>query len=204
MAQPPRLGVYGGSFDPIHLGHLAIAEEVRATLALSTVSFVPAVWQPLKGRARSDADHRLTMARLACADNSAFLVDDLELLRPPPSYTVDTIAALRERHGPEAELWFILGSDAARDLPRWHRVEEVIAIARIAIVGRPGYDLSLPTLEAALPGLVGRSILIDGPRLDISSTELRRRIASRRPVRYQVPEEVRRYIGEHGLYQDDE
>lgn len=203
MAQPVRVGIYGGSFDPIHLGHLAVAEEARATLELASVAFVPAARQPLKGQAQSPPDHRLTMVRLACADNPAFYADDLELRRPPPSYTIDTLTTFRQRHPPPAELWFILGADAARDLPRWRRASEVVALTRLAIVGRPGHSVDLPALVAALPSLAGRCVVIDGPRLEISSTELRRRLGAGRPVRYQIPEPVRHYIAEQGLYTDD-
>jgi nicotinate-nucleotide adenylyltransferase len=200
-----QIGVYGGSFDPIHVGHLAVAEDARAALGLQQLLIVPAARQPLKAAAVQGASpaHRLAMARLACADNPAFLVDDLELERPPPSYTVDTLRALQARCGPEAQLWFVLGADAARDLPRWHRADEIVAIARLAIVGRPGASLHLPSLEAALPGLAGRYRTIDGPRLDISSSELRRRRAAGRPIRYQVPEAVWAYIETERLYADD-
>jgi nicotinate-nucleotide adenylyltransferase len=200
-AQPVRLGIYGGSFDPIHVGHLAIAEEARVSLGLARVALVPAARQPLKGYAQSPPDHRLAMVRLACADNPAFYADDCELRRPPPSYTVDTLAAFRRQHPPPVELWFILGADAARDLPRWRRADEVAALARLAIVGRPGFSADLQALTSALPALEGRVTLLDGPRLEISSTDLRRRLAEGRPVRYQLPEAVRLYIAEHGLYQ---
>ena len=204
MAQPVRIGIYGGSFDPIHIGHLAIAEEARVALGLASVAFVPAARQPLKGQAQGAPDHRLSMVRLACAGNSAFHADDLELRRPPPSYTVDTLLNLRERHPPPAELSFIVGADAARDMPRWHRAAEVIALSRLAIIARPRFELDMPALLAALPELAGRVTLIEGPRLDISSTELRRRLAAGRTVRYLIPDEVRHYIAEHGLYQDDD
>jgi nicotinate-nucleotide adenylyltransferase len=201
VAQPVRLGIYGGSFDPIHFGHLAIAEEARSALGLAAVAFVPAARQPLKGHAQTAPEHRLAMVRLACADNPAFYADDLELRRPPPSFTFDTLAAFRQRHPPPVELWFILGADAARDLPRWRRATEVIAIASLAIVGRPGHTIDLPVLAAALPGLADRHALIDGPRLAISSTNLRRRLAEGRPVRYQIPDVVLSYIAAQNLYQ---
>lgn len=204
MSQPVRLGVYGGTFDPIHCGHLAIAEEARFALGLTHVAFVPAARQPLKGQAQTTPGHRLAMVRLACADNPAFIPDDLELRRPPPSYTVTTIETFHDRYGPAAELWFVIGADAACDLPHWHRAADILSLARIAIVGRPGYSVDLPALTAALPALAGRCALLDGPRLDIASTDLRHRLATGRPVRYQMPEAVRLYIAEHHLYQDDE
>lgn len=200
-----RVGVYGGTFDPIHFGHLAVAEDARCALGLSRVIIVPAARQPLKGHAQGAGPaHRLAMARLACADNPAFAVDSSEIERPPPSYTIDTLSELRRRLGPAVELWLILGADAARDLPRWHQAARIVELARLAIVGRPGAALHPPALETALPALAGRYRLIEGPRLDISSTELRRRFAAGRPVRYQVPESVRAYVEAHGLYADDE
>lgn len=205
MSEPERVGVYGGTFDPIHFGHLAAAEDARAALGLSRVIVVPTARQPLKGHLQGAGPaQRVTMARLACADNPAFTVDTIEIERPPPSYTVDTLAALHERLGPTVELWFILGADAARDLPRWHQVDRIVGLVRLAIVGRPGSTLHLPSLETALPALAGRYRLIEGPHLDISSTELRRRLAAGRPVRYQMPESVRAYIEAQGLYADDE
>jgi len=205
MSESERVGIYGGTFDPIHIGHLAIAEESRAALQLNRVLIIPAARQPLKSEAQGAAPHhRLAMARLACADNPAFRVDELELRRPAPSYSVDTVQSLHERLGESTQLWFILGVDAARDLPRWHRVVELVALARVCIVGRPGYKLHRPSLEAALPALVGRYRLIDGPQLNISSSALRRRLALGQPVRYQVPEPVRSYIEAHSLYIDDE
>lgn len=200
MDEPARIGIYGGSFDPIHYGHLAIAEEARTTLALTSVAFVPAAHQPLKGQSQSAPEHRLAMVRLACADHPAFIPDDLELRCPPPSYTINTIESYHDRYGTNAELWFIIGADAARDLPRWHRVADLVSLVRLVIVGRPGYSVDLPALAATIPALVGRCVLINGPRLDVSSSELRRRLAADCPVRYQMPEPVRLYIAEHDLY----
>jgi nicotinate-nucleotide adenylyltransferase len=199
-----RIGVYGGTFDPMHLGHLAIAEEARVTLGLQRVLVVPAARQPLKHASQGAApEQRLAMARLACADNNAFEVSDLELRRPPPSYTVETLAALRHTFGPRPELWLILGADAALELPRWHQLERICQLARLAILARPGYRLDLPALERELPMLAGRCQQIDGPLLEISSSHLRRRLRLGLPVRYQVPEAVRAFIEQHGLYVDE-
>jgi nicotinate-nucleotide adenylyltransferase len=204
MSQPARVGIYGGTFDPIHHGHLAIAEEARVALALSRVIVVPAARQPLKhGAQGAPPPDRLAMVRLACADNSAFTVADLELRRPPPSYTVDTLRELRDELGAATELWLILGADAARELPRWQRVDQLVALARLGIVGRPGYELDLAALEAALPALAGRYRVIEGPQLAISSSDLRRRLTLGMPIRYQVPEPVHAYIAAHNLYTDD-
>ncbi|MCX7791135.1 MAG: nicotinate-nucleotide adenylyltransferase [Chloroflexaceae bacterium] len=201
---PIRVGVYGGTFDPIHIAHLAIAEEARWALALHQVRLVPAALQPLKDLPPGATPaQRLAMIQLACADNPAFVPDDLEVRRPPPSYTVETLDHLRARFGPAVELWFIIGADAARDLPRWHRVSELVTLARLAVIGRPGHSFDPLAFERAVPAGVGRYVLLDGPRLDLSSTEIRRRIATGRPVRYLVPEAVRQYIADHGLYREE-
>ena len=200
MGKREQVGVFGGTFDPIHFGHLAIAEEARAALGLSQVIFVPAAHQPLKSRAPELAEQRLEMVRLACADNPAFRVDDLELRRPPPSYTIDSLTSLHDRFGTEVEFWFILGADAAHDLLRWHRIEQILALTRLAIVGRPGHHFDLMALQATLPALVGRAMIIHGPRLEISSSDLRRRLSEGLPVRYQLPESVRHFILTHQLY----
>jgi len=198
-----RIGIYGGTFDPVHIGHLAIAEDAHHALGLDHVIFVPATRQPLKGDRQGAAPaQRLAMVQLACAENPHFVASDVDLRRPPPSYTVDTIAALRAEMDFAADLVFILGVDAARDLPRWHRAAEIIRLARLAIVGRPGYHVSLAKLEFDLPGISARSTIIDGPRLEVSSSDLRARLASGRPARYQIPDPVLAYIAEHGLYRE--
>lgn len=198
-----RIGLYGGSFDPIHVGHLAVAEDARVALGLSRVLVVPAARQPLKplGQGAPAAD-RLAMVRLACADNPAFVADPVELERPPPSYTIDTVEALRTRFDEQVELWLILGADAARDLPQWHRAAELLALVQLAVVERPGVRVDFPALESALPALRGRYRRVEGPGLDISSTVLRRRVAEGRPIRYQTPDPVRAYIETNKLYVD--
>jgi nicotinate-nucleotide adenylyltransferase len=196
-----RIGIYGGSFDPIHIGHLAIAEDARYALDLVQVVFIPAARQPLKSDAQvTSGVHRLAMTRLACQSNSAFKVSDIELRRPPPSYTVDTLTALRAEFAGASELVFILGADAARDLHRWYRAAEIPHLAHLAIVGRPGYGVDLAALTTALPGLAGRYTLIDGPHLEVSSSDLRLRLAAGRPTRYQIPDPVLAHIAEHELY----
>ncbi|MFV9503152.1 MAG: nicotinate-nucleotide adenylyltransferase [Oscillochloridaceae bacterium umkhey_bin13] len=196
-----RIGVYGGSFDPIHYGHLAIAEEARVVLELDQVLFVPAARQPLKDQAQSEANDRLRMVQLACQDHPGFMVDDLELRRPPPSYTADTLATLHERFGPATQFWFILGADAANELPRWQRLTQILELAHLAVVGRPRVQFDLAALQAIYPQFAERVVSIDGPQLEISSSDLRRRLAAGLPVRYQLPEVVRAYIADHGLYQ---
>lgn len=196
-----RIGVLGGTFDPIHYGHLAIAAEARHVLQLDRVLFVVAAQQPLKARGHiASATQRLAMVELACAGEPAFAPSDVELRRPPPSYTADTLRELRALAPPQAELWFILGADALAELPRWHRAAEIIALARLAVVQRPGSALDLAALDGRLPGLRARTTPIEGPRLDIASRALRERRAAGLPLRYQLPDTVIAYIEEQGLY----
>lgn len=194
-----RIGILGGSFDPIHYGHLAIAEEARIILNLDRVLFVPAARQPLKsGTHAAPPEMRLTMAHLACATNSAFEVSTAELDRPGPSYTVTTLETLLTKT--QAKLFFILGADALADLGRWYAVERILALAKIVAVGRPGAAPDVAHLAERLPALASRLIQIEGPRLDISSSELRRRVAHGKSIRYLTPDAVVEYIALNGLY----
>lgn len=193
------IGILGGTFDPIHYGHLAVAEEVRVALRLDRVIIIPAGEQPLKiGRCTALPEHRLAMARLACADNPFFQVSSIEIDRPSPSYTHVTLQLLHDQ-GLD-NLYLILGADALADLPRWHETPRVLTLARIVVVSRPGTDIDLPALSQMFPALPERLITIEGPRLDISSTDLRQRVAQGRPIRYQTPDPVVAYIEAHGLY----
>lgn len=194
-----RIGILGGTFDPIHYGHLAIAEEARLAAQLDRVVFVPAAHQPLKrGTHVATAEQRFAMVDLACAPNSAFEVSRIELDRPGPSFTLTTLEAFQAAR--LGELFFILGEDALADLTRWHGVERIIELAQIIAVGRPGRMLDLARIFQKLPTLEGRLVVLPGPALDISSTALRRRVASRQPIRYQTPDAVVAYIDEQGLY----
>jgi nicotinate-nucleotide adenylyltransferase len=199
----PRMAILGGTFDPIHLGHLAIAEDVRFALNAEHVLFIPAAQQPFKiGRPMTPAADRLAMTQLATTDNPAFAVSDVEIRRGGVSYTVETLEQLHQEH-PLTELYFIVGADAAPDLPKWFKIARLLQICRIVVVRRPGYPLDLETLFAALPPARDRIAVVDGPALDISASELRQRLTSGRPVRYHLPVAVWRYIEEHGLYQDE-
>jgi nicotinate-nucleotide adenylyltransferase len=204
MATLRRLGIYGGAFDPIHFGHLAIAEEARWACCLDQVLIIPAASQPLKPGHYAAAHHRLKMVKLACAGNPALIPSKLELERPPPSYTIDTLRICQAQYGTDVELVLIVGADAAADLPRWRDCEQIAHIARLAIVHRPGYTLRLDTIFAAIPAFANRITVIEGPKLAISSTDLRRRLADGRPVRYQLPDAVLEYIIQHRLYQAEE
>jgi nicotinate-nucleotide adenylyltransferase len=197
----PRIGILGGTFDPLHYGHLAIAEEARVALRFERVLFVPAAQQPLKhgGHVATPAQ-RLAMTRLACAGNAAFEVSPIEIERQGPSYTIDTLRTLHTAGLGEPHL--ILGTDAVADLHRWHAAEQIVALARIVAVARPGFELDIVALTRDLPGLGGRLTLLEGPRLDISSSALRRRIAEGRAIRYQTPDAVVEYIAAQRLYQE--
>jgi nicotinate-nucleotide adenylyltransferase len=196
------LGVFGGTFDPIHHGHLAIAEEARESLGLERVLFVPAAASPFKAdRTATDPAHRLAMVEAAIEGNPAFSCSRLELERPAPSYTVDTLAALgTEGTGPD-DLWLILSSEALAGLPRWHEPGRILDLARLAVVPRAGTDpLGPDWARAAFPGREDRFTFLSGPLLPISGSVVRRRAAAGRSVRYLVPDVVARYIKMYGLY----
>ncbi len=199
-----RIAILGGTFDPIHIGHLAIAEDARWALQADRVLFVPTAQQPLKYvRHRATAEQRLAMVELAVADNPCFAVSDLEIRRGGLSYSVDTVAAIKEQH-PAADLVFVLGVDAVELLPRWHQIERLIDLCRFAVLLRPGFDLSLDSLFTTLPMLRGRMMIIDGPAFEISATDIRLRLQTGQPVRYHLPPAVWYYIEQHGLYRSHE
>lgn len=196
-----QLGVLGGSFDPIHHGHLAIAHEVAWALGLTRVLLVPTAQQPLKRQGHgASAAHRLAMVELACANDPLLEPCAIEVERPGPSYTVDTLSELRQRFGTKAVLWFVLGADALGELPRWYRAADLLQLCRFAAVGRPGASVDLAAVERELPGISARLTVVAGPGLEISGTELRRRLAAGQPVRYQLPDVVVDYIRQHQLY----
>jgi nicotinate-nucleotide adenylyltransferase len=196
------VGILGGTFDPIHHGHLAIAEEARESLGLETVVFVPAAESPFKTeRATSPAADRVAMAEAAIAGNPAFDVSRMEIERPAPSWTVDTLEELAELgHGP-ASLWLILSSEALAGLPRWRDPGRIIDLARIAVVPRGGFEPLGPAwVEDHFPGREDRFRFLAGPLLPISGSVVRRRAAVGRSVRYLVPDAVAGYISQHALY----
>jgi nicotinate-nucleotide adenylyltransferase len=197
-----KVGILGGTFDPIHYGHLVAGEEARCALGLERVLFVPSARPPHKVEYPvSPPEVRVEMVRLAIADNPAFELSTIELDRPGLSYTVDTMAMLQEQLGPSADLYFILGEDALADLPTWHQPEKLLDICQLIAVNRPGYhSFSLRLLERQLPGVERRVHPVRIPELAIWSTELRARVASGLPIRYLVPDPVHDFIYQHGLY----
>ena len=198
-----RLGIFGGTFDPIHHAHLAIGEEARVRLALDQVLFVPAAHQPLKTNHGASAQNRLAMVWSATATNPAFAVSDIEIRRKGVSYTIDTINALRQQH-PNSELWFIIGADSIHTLPRWHKIDQLIPLMQFAVFERPQSSNDFNAVFQALPTLASRMTRFVGPRIDLSASELRERIAQHLPIRYLVPDTVAKYIEEKKLYQNKE
>lgn len=197
-----RIGVFGGTFDPVHTGHLIIATELRFVLGLECVLFVPAGRPPHKtSQEISDNEHRLTMLQLALDDSPWFDISLVDMQRPGPSFTADTLAILRSELAP-AELVFLMGSDSLRDLPAWHEPQRIVAQAEIGVARRPGIDVDLEHIYTQIPNARGRIQIVDVPLIGISSTDLRERVRTGRPIRYQVPLAVEHYIVEHGLYRD--
>lgn len=210
-----KIGLFGGTFDPIHWGHLRSAEEVREAFRLDRIIFIPTSIQPLKRDAASAATDRLAMARLATADNRAFTVSDIEVKRPGKSFTVDTLRDFAARR-PKHSIYFIIGMDAFRDIGRWKDFKELFALAHFIVHSRPGSGDRFGS--AAIPVAARKSFCYDrardafrhksGTRLHflrltdiaISASEIRSRVRKGKTIRYLVPEKVERYIKRRGLY----
>ncbi len=199
-----KLGILGGTFDPPHIGHLVIAQEAMAYLQLSQVVFVPTRYPPHKPtQDLTPIDLRLEMVRLAIARNPRFTLSRVDVDREGPTYTVDTIRLLRRQYDEKTELYFIMGMDSLVNLPTWHRPEELIHLCWLAVLNRPGYRVNLDELEKILPGVRDRVILIPSPSLEVSATDLQRRVQNGEPIDHLVPEPVAAAIYEHGLYSDN-
>ena len=200
---PGSLGILGGTFDPIHHGHLLIAEEAREALGLERVLLVPVASPPHKpGRPVTPAGHRFAMLELAVADNPAFEVGRLELERGGISYTLDTLLALRgERGAGASDPWLIMSEEALAGFPTWHEPDRILELCRLAVVPRGGHaPLGDGWAGEHVPGHEDRVRFLPGPLLPISGSVVRRRAAAGRSVRYLVPEPVARYIADHRLY----
>lgn len=197
------LGVLGGTFDPPHIGHLILAEAAYEALNLDQVLFVPAAEPPHKHRLPiTEVKHRVAMVQAAIRDNPHFALSEVDITRPGPHYTADTLRLLKERFA-GADLYFLLGGDSLRDIATWHEPAGIIAQARLAVMRRPGTALDISHLEAALPGISERVAFVDAPIIGISATSLRERLRTGRSVRYQVPDGVAQYIAAHQLYKDE-
>ncbi len=201
MSEARAIGIMGGTFDPIHVGHLAVAEEAREALGLDRVLFVPAGQPPHKlPGSVSPVRDRVAMVQLAIAGNPAFELSTLEIERDGPSFTVDTVDALASAHS-KATLHLILSAETFAELPSWHEPERLFESARMAVVPREGYPAPDPAwIARAFPGREDRVDYLGGPRLGLSSTALRTRVAAGRSIRYLVPEAVEAYIVDHALY----
>jgi nicotinate-nucleotide adenylyltransferase len=199
-----RLGVLGGTFDPIHYGHLVIAEDARVYLDLEKVLFVPAHVPPHKPQGTYTAfEHRVRMTELAIADNPHLVLSLIEAGRVGPSYSVDTLRQLQVEYGPGVELYLVVGMDSLTNFLSWHEPAELLKLCRLVVAERTGYRANLPALAQVLPEIAQRVHMIDTPELSISSTDLQRRVQRGLSIRYQTPPQVERYIHKHGLYRDD-
>ena len=190
-----RKGVLGGTFDPPHIAHLIVAQEVREALGLDVVVLIPAHVHAFKGGASVEPRHRAAMLELAVAGDPRLVVDRLELQRGGVSYTVETLRLLREKE-PDTEWFLIVGGDIVPELPQWKSAEELPELARVVVITRGNADGA-----GRLP-YPGRSTLVRVPDLEVSSTAIRERVAAGRSIRYWVPPAVEAYIREHGLYRE--
>lgn len=193
---PERLGVFGGTFDPPHVGHLALAEWAREELGLARVLFVPAGTPPHKRAPRTSAASRLALTRLAVRGNAAFAVEPMEVRRPGPSYTVDTLRSLAARH-PGAELWLLVGADMYASMDTWREIAAVAHLAAIAVAARPGTSRA----RRAAWAKGGRGVrFLGNPVLDVSSSAVRKRARAGRSLRYLVPDSVAGAIAARRIY----
>jgi nicotinate-nucleotide adenylyltransferase len=197
-----KIGVLGGTFDPVHNGHLTVAEEIRTRLDVTEILFVPAGQPWLKvDTPISAAEHRVEMVRLALTDKPYFRLSTIEVERAGPSYTVDTIAELQAQLGGENEFFFILGWDNLDQLPQWREPSRLIKMCHLVAVPRVGYPIpDLTSLERAIPGLSQATIRLEAPLIDVSASVIRNRVARGLSIRHLVPEPVERYIKQHRLY----
>jgi len=201
-AQPSKIGLLGGTFDPIHIGHLLIAEDAREVLGLDTVVFIPAGRPWLKAdQSVTDPQHRLAMVGLAIGPNPHFQVSDIEVRRHGSTYTVDTLEQLQQDFSPNTEKFLILGMDSLNELARWRSPERLFDLCVVVGVSRPGQEeIDIDKLESIAEGASGKIVLISGPSVGISGTDIRDRVVHRKSIKYRVPEDVESYILEHGLY----
>ena len=201
---PRRLGIYGGTFDPPHHGHLIAATEVRDALRLDTVIFMPAGQPPHKRDLTiTPAAQRVRMIELAIVGHPGLALSTLDLADDRPAYTAELLARLRDVWGADHELFFVLGADALRDFPGWRSPERVAALAQLAVVARPGVTVDLAAIARAIPATAGRLHPVAIPLIDIASHDLRARVAAARPITFQVPPAIEEYIAAQGLYRED-
>jgi nicotinate-nucleotide adenylyltransferase len=204
MLKKRKIGIMGGTFDPIHVGHLVTAEAVRIEFGLDNVLFIPAGSPPHKDHSQvSPALHRYIMTAMATYSNPYFYVSAIELERPGPSYTIDTIRALAQQYGPQTELYFITGADAVGDLPTWNDIDKLLDLCQFVATTRPGHQSALDSVISFF-GRKGEERIhrVTTPELEISATDIRERVKRGRSIKYIVPESVENYILKEGLYRE--
>ncbi len=199
-----RVGVFGGTFDPIHIGHLILAEEAWFQLKLDFIYLTPAGDPPHKrDRGLSPVEHRIRMAKLACQGIDYLHVSRIDADRPGPHYTADMVRLLKHRLGDATDLFFLMGMDSLRDLPTWHEAAWLVYNCTLVALSRHDVALDWASLERDLPGIREHVIILDMPELEIASHTIQARVRNGRPIRHQVPKSVEEYIYEHRLYRDD-
>ena len=201
-----RVGLIGGTFDPIHLGHLLVAEEARVRISLDEVVFIPTGHPWMKAdRQLSPSHHRLNMVRMAIASNPFFRVSSTEIDRLGLTYTSDTLEELHKDAGSADDFYFILGTDSLRDFPHWKKPSRILELCALVVAPRPGYrDMDLSVLNSIEPSSSDRGLVLEGPIVDVSGKEIRSRVGQGLSVRYWVPDDVEGYIYRFGLYRDRE
>jgi nicotinate-nucleotide adenylyltransferase len=196
-----RIAIFGGTFDPIHIGHLILAEEAHFQLALDQVFLIPAGEPPHKrDRKLSAMSHRIAMCEMATADIDYISISRVDADRPGPHYTSDMVRLIRQEVGPDAKLFFLMGMDSLRDLPTWHEAAWLVENCTLVALSRHDVTLDWEKLEAGLPGVKERVVILDMPELEIASHQIQRRVKLGQPIRHQVPRLVEGYIHKHGLY----
>ena len=200
-----QIGIFGGTFDPPHLGHLILASEAHFQLGLDRLLWILTPDPPHKqDQTITSVEHRLAMVNLAIEDNPSFELSRVELDRPGPHYTLDTVEIIADQY-PEADITPIIGSDSLRELPTWHQPKEILyACHWVGVMRRPGEETNLDALERQLPGIRSKVHYVDAPLLEIASREIRDRVATGKPFRYYLPPPVYEYINEHHLYEHSE
>jgi len=197
----PLLGLFGGTFDPPHVGHLILADEARAQLGLDRLLWVLTSDPPHKqGQPITPLEHRLAMVERAIAGDPGFELSRLEMDRPGPHYALDTVRLALEQN-PGCQVAYLIGGDSLHDLPTWHRPADLVAACRtLGVMRRPGDGVDLAELEKLIPGITARVRFVDAPLVDVASHEIRSRIAQGRPFRYLLPPAVYEYVRDHALY----
>lgn len=202
-ADQQRIGIFGGSFNPLHQGHLIVAEFAAESINLDQVLFTPVVHPPHRsGSELAPIQHRLAMIEMAIAGNTRFFTSLVDVERPGPHYSVETVQILEQQFA-GSQLYFVMGGDSFKSFPRWHQPEQIVEHCRLAVMRRPSHKPVEPDMhDALMPNLHQRVDMIEAPPIGISATRVREQLATGRSVRYLVPDNVLDYIHTHNLYQE--